>query len=115
MERRVLVAEACARLAPAVRPDIRLSLILSVVAQLAEDPEPVVRETAARSLAGLLSTIDSLEKYRRLPSAGAELLIWRDRKAGEPCLRGRQSENRAPVQECTCLRGLLSERAPAPV
>ncbi|KHG15457.1 LisH domain and HEAT repeat-containing protein [Gossypium arboreum] len=43
-ERRLLVAQSCGELAEFVRPEIRDSLILSIVQQLIEDPATVVEE-----------------------------------------------------------------------
>ncbi|EPS69268.1 hypothetical protein M569_05497, partial [Genlisea aurea] len=62
-ERRLLVAQSCGELAQYVRPEIRDSLILSIVQQLVEDSATVVREAAARNLALLLTLFPSTEKY----------------------------------------------------
>ncbi|KAJ7975767.1 lisH domain and HEAT repeat-containing protein [Quillaja saponaria] len=62
-ERRLLVAQSCGDLAEFVRPEIRDSLILSIVQQLIEDSATVVREAAAHNLALLLSLFPNMDKY----------------------------------------------------
>ncbi|GAB4827922.1 hypothetical protein Ancab_034806 [Ancistrocladus abbreviatus] len=62
-ERRMLVAQSCGELAEFVRPEIRDSLILSIVQQLVEDSATVVREAAAHNLALLLPLFPDTEKY----------------------------------------------------
>ncbi|XP_061338315.1 uncharacterized protein LOC133285154 isoform X2 [Gastrolobium bilobum] len=62
-ERRLLVAQSCGELAEFVRPEIRDSLILSIVQQLIEDSATVVREAAACNLAMLLPLFPNMDKY----------------------------------------------------
>lgn len=62
-ERRLLVAQSCGELAEFVRPEIRDSLILSIVQQLIEDSATVVREAAAHNLALLLPRFPNVDKY----------------------------------------------------
>ncbi|XP_042501337.1 RAB11-binding protein RELCH homolog [Macadamia integrifolia] len=62
-ERRMLVAQSCGELADFVRPEIRDSLILSIVQQLVEDSATVVREAAAHNLALLLPLFPNMDKY----------------------------------------------------
>ncbi|GMP28336.1 hypothetical protein CsSME_00003928 [Camellia sinensis var. sinensis] len=62
-ERRLLVAQSCGELAEFVRPEIRDSLILSIMQQLIEDSAIVVREAAAHNLALLLPLFPSVDKY----------------------------------------------------
>ncbi|KAJ4822392.1 hypothetical protein Tsubulata_008929 [Turnera subulata] len=62
-ERRLLVAQSCGELAEFVRPEIRDSLILSIVQQLIEDSATVVREAAAHNLALLLPLFPNADKY----------------------------------------------------
>lgn len=62
-ERRLLVAQSCGELAEFVQPEIRDSLILSIVQQLIEDSANVVREGAARNLAMLLPLFPNVDKY----------------------------------------------------
>lgn len=62
-ERRMLVAQSCGELAEFVRPEIRDSLILSIVQQLIEDSATVVREAAAHNLALLLPLFPNTDKY----------------------------------------------------
>ncbi|KAK6927916.1 hypothetical protein RJ641_006507 [Dillenia turbinata] len=62
-ERRLLVAQSCGELAEFVRPEIRDSLILSIIQQLIEDSAMVVREAAAHNLALLLPLFPNMDKY----------------------------------------------------
>ncbi|KAM1189664.1 hypothetical protein ACFX2J_025312 [Malus domestica] len=62
-ERRLLVAQSCGELPEFVRPEIRDSLILSIVQQLIEDSATVVREAAAHNLALLLPLFPTMDKY----------------------------------------------------
>lgn len=62
-ERRLLVAQSCGELAEFVRPEIRDSLILSIVQQLIEDSATIVREAAAQNLALLLRLFPNMDKY----------------------------------------------------
>ncbi|KAM5558021.1 RAB11-binding protein RELCH [Rosa sericea] len=62
-ERRLLVAQSCGELAEFVRPEIRDSLILSIVQQLIEDSATVVREAAVHNLALLLPLFPNMDKY----------------------------------------------------
>ncbi|XP_074581900.1 uncharacterized protein LOC141838350 isoform X1 [Curcuma longa] len=61
--RRILVAQSCGELAEFVRPEIRDSLILSIIQQLIEDSATIVREAAAHNLALLLPFFPNLDKY----------------------------------------------------
>ncbi|XP_042500230.1 RAB11-binding protein RELCH-like isoform X2 [Macadamia integrifolia] len=65
-ERRLLVAQSCGELAEFVRPEIRDSLILSIVQQLVEDSATVVREAAAHNLALLLPLFPNMDKYLKI-------------------------------------------------
>ncbi|XP_066311922.1 uncharacterized protein [Miscanthus floridulus] len=65
-ERRLLVAQSCGELAIYVRPEIRDSLILSIVQQLVEDAAVVVREAATHNLALLLPMFPNLDKYYKV-------------------------------------------------
>lgn len=65
-ERRLLVAQSCGELARFVRPEIRDSLILSIVQQLIEDSATVVREAAARNLTLLLPLFPTTDKYYKV-------------------------------------------------
>lgn len=65
-ERRLLVAQSCGELAQFVNPEIRDSLILSIVQQLVEDSATVVREAAAHNLALLLPLFPNTEKYSKV-------------------------------------------------
>ncbi|CAI0547600.1 unnamed protein product [Linum tenue] len=62
-ERRLLVAQSCGQIAEFVRPEIRDSLILSIVQQLIEDAATVVRDAAAHNLALLLPLFLNADKY----------------------------------------------------
>ncbi|KAM2061986.1 hypothetical protein ACFX1T_046982 [Malus domestica] len=65
-ERRLLVAQSCGELAEFVRPEIRDSLILSIVQQLIEDSATIVREAAAHNLALLLPLFPNMDKYYKV-------------------------------------------------
>lgn len=62
-ERRLLVAQSCGQLAEFVRPEIRDSLILSIIQQLVEDSATIIREAAAHNLALLLPLFPNQDKY----------------------------------------------------
>ncbi|KAK4765830.1 hypothetical protein SAY87_007472 [Trapa incisa] len=62
-ERRLLVAQSCGQLAEYVRPEIRDSLILSIIQQLVEDSATIIREAAAHNLALLLRLFPNQDKY----------------------------------------------------
>ncbi|XP_010693468.2 uncharacterized protein LOC104906422 isoform X2 [Beta vulgaris subsp. vulgaris] len=74
-ERRLLVAQSCGELAGFVRPEIRDSLILSIVQQLIEDSATVVREAAAHNLALLLPLFPDMEKYFKVEELVFQL-VW---------------------------------------
>ena len=62
----MLVAQSCGELAVYVRPEIRDSLILSIVQQLVEDAATVVREAATHNLALLLPLFPNTDKYYKV-------------------------------------------------
>ncbi|XP_039004005.1 RAB11-binding protein RELCH homolog [Hibiscus syriacus] len=62
-ERRLLVAQSFGEHAEFVRPEIRDSLILSIVQQLVEDPTTVIREAGAHNLVLLLPLFPHMDKY----------------------------------------------------
>ncbi|CAM6092972.1 unnamed protein product [Calypogeia fissa] len=65
-ERRVLVAQSCGELGQFVKPDMRPSLILSIVQQLIDDEANVVREAAAQNLALLVPLFPNLDKFSKV-------------------------------------------------
>eukprot|EP00192_Tetraselmis_astigmatica_P001031 CAMPEP_0117657394 /NCGR_PEP_ID=MMETSP0804-20121206/5307_1 /TAXON_ID=1074897 /ORGANISM="Tetraselmis astigmatica, Strain CCMP880" /LENGTH=1274 /DNA_ID=CAMNT_0005463845 /DNA_START=410 /DNA_END=4234 /DNA_ORIENTATION=+ len=65
-ERRVLVAEACGLLSPYISAEVRPSLMLGMLGQLADDSKPVVRTAVASNLARLLPSLDDLSKYQQV-------------------------------------------------
>lgn len=73
-ERRLLVAQSCGELAEFVHPEIRDSLILSIVQQLVEDSATVVREAAAHNLALLLPLFPNTEKYFKVEELMFQLI-----------------------------------------
>ncbi|RDX66985.1 LisH domain and HEAT repeat-containing protein, partial [Mucuna pruriens] len=73
-ERRLLVAQSCGELAEFVRPEIRDSLILSIVQQLIEDSATIVREAAAHNLAMLLPLFQNLDKYFKVEELMFQLI-----------------------------------------
>jgi hypothetical protein len=65
-ERRLLVAEACGVLAPYTPPELRGSLVLSILNQmLAEDKAESVRQAVCRSLAVLVAFTDDDGKFKQ--------------------------------------------------
>ena len=54
------------RLADHVRPDLRPSLLLSILQQLSEDPDPMVREAVAANLARIVGKIAGLDKFAQV-------------------------------------------------
>ncbi|KAJ1442565.1 LIS1-like proteiny motif [Sesbania bispinosa] len=73
-ERRLLVAQSCGELAELVRPEIRDSLILSIVQQLLEDAATIVREAAAHNLAKLLPLFPNMDKYFKVEELMFQLI-----------------------------------------
>ncbi|KAL6608032.1 hypothetical protein ACP70R_041095 [Stipagrostis hirtigluma subsp. patula] len=73
-ERRLLVAQSCGELAVYVRPEIRDSLILSIVQQLVEDAATVVREAATHNLALLLPLFPNQDKYYKVEELMFQLI-----------------------------------------
>ncbi|KAL9226524.1 hypothetical protein vseg_002329 [Gypsophila vaccaria] len=73
-ERRLLVAQSCGELAEFVRPEIRDSLILSIVQQLVEDSATVVREAAAHNLALLLPLFPNTDKFFKVEELTFQLV-----------------------------------------
>ncbi|CAJ1948217.1 unnamed protein product [Sphenostylis stenocarpa] len=62
-ERRLPVAQSCGELAEFVLPEIRDSLILSIVQQLIEHAAIIIREAAAHNLPLLLHLFQNMDKY----------------------------------------------------
>ena len=63
-ERRMLVAEACALLAPHIYMDMRSSLMFSIIKQIIEqEKNESVRACAAKSLATLINYIKDEQKF----------------------------------------------------
>ncbi|KAF0292146.1 LisH domain and HEAT repeat-containing protein KIAA1468 [Amphibalanus amphitrite] len=74
-ERRLLVAEACAVLAPFIPPELRGSLVWSMLHQMVTDEkEAAVREAAIRSLAVVLVHCDDDDKFSQAWDLTARLL-----------------------------------------
>ena len=86
-ERRLLVAQSCGELAEFVRPEIRDSLILSIIQQLIEDSATVVREAAAHNLALLLPLFPNLDKYFKVSLINAKRLSWSRKLSSQNCLK----------------------------
>lgn len=87
-ERRLLVAQSCGELAEFVRPEIRDSLILSIVQQLIEDSATVVREAAAHNLALLLPLFPNTDKYFKVSlTTYASRKSWRRNLTCQNCLQ----------------------------
>lgn len=66
-ERRLLVAEACGAIAPMLRPDMRSSLLLSILRQMEqEESNDKVRVGIVKSLAIVISVLEDEDKYSQL-------------------------------------------------
>lgn len=68
-ERRLLVAQSCGELGQLVGSEMRTSLVLSIIQQLASDPASVVREAASHNLAVLLPLFNDMDKYYKVSLA----------------------------------------------
>lgn len=86
-ERRLLVAQSCGELAVYVRPEIRDSLILSIVQQLVEDSATVVREAATHNLALLLPLFPNMDKYYKVEELLFQLVCDTSRVVVDVALR----------------------------
>ncbi|XP_037094917.1 RAB11-binding protein RELCH homolog [Pollicipes pollicipes] len=74
-ERRLLVAEACAVLAPSIPPELRGSLVWSMLHQMVTDEkEASVREAAVRGMAVVLVHCDDDDKFSQVWDLTARLL-----------------------------------------
>lgn len=85
--RRILVAQSCGELAEFVRPEIRDSLILSIIQQLIEDSATIVREAAAHNLALLLPLFPNLDKYFKVSLINAQRTSWSRKLSSQICLK----------------------------
>eukprot|EP01104_Vermistella_antarctica_P009958 TRINITY_DN2626_c0_g1_i1.p1 TRINITY_DN2626_c0_g1~~TRINITY_DN2626_c0_g1_i1.p1 ORF type:complete len:1221 (+),score=334.34 TRINITY_DN2626_c0_g1_i1:256-3918(+) len=77
-ERRVLVAESCGSLSGYVKPDLRASLILSILNQMTDDRSALVRESVARNLAILIRFFANGDKYQTVQELLLRLLYDSD-------------------------------------
>ncbi|KAJ3442226.1 rab11-binding protein relch [Anaeramoeba flamelloides] len=62
-ERRLLVAQSCGELAEFVNPELRSSLMLSILRSLGNDPNPQVRRESSKQLGYLLLYYNNNEKF----------------------------------------------------
>ena len=85
-ERRMVVAECCGRLAPLVAADMRPSLILSMLQQLAADADAGVQKSVAASLALLLPHLADLSKYSAVSHLPALICPASCAPTGSPAL-----------------------------
>ena len=69
-ERRALVAETCGALAPYVTADMRPSLVLSILQQMATDSDALVRQAVVHSLTHLLPLLLNLDKFQAVSFVG---------------------------------------------
>ncbi|MCO5584303.1 hypothetical protein L7F22_038227 [Adiantum nelumboides] len=74
-ERRILVAQSCGELAQFVKAETRTSLILSIIQQLIEDPDAIVREAASHNLAILLPCFPSTDKYFKVEELMFQMVL----------------------------------------
>lgn len=72
-ERRQLIAEACGSISPFLSPEIRSSLVLSILLQiLQEEKVKEVKQSVLRSLAIVLTFLSQADKYRQV-----EECVWK--------------------------------------
>ncbi len=91
------MAEACGQLAPFLSAQIRQSLLLGMLGQLADDRKPSVRASAAANLALILPGLEDKYEQVRLASfdteavgvAGDSNLERKAREEGEEAGQGR--------------------------
>ncbi|KAF2070402.1 hypothetical protein CYY_008272 [Polysphondylium violaceum] len=77
-ERRVLVADSCGCLAQYANPELRLSLILSILQQLGEDKSSLVRQSVAKNFSLLINFFESSDKYNQIEESFKKLLYDSD-------------------------------------
>ncbi|EFA80709.1 hypothetical protein PPL_06295 [Heterostelium album PN500] len=73
-ERRVLVADSCGSLAQFASPDLRLSLILSILQQLGQDKSALVRIAVAKNFSLLINFFDGTDKYNQVEESFKALI-----------------------------------------
>lgn len=112
-ERRLLVAQSCGELGQLVGSEMRTSLVLSIIQQLASDPASVVREAASHNLAVLLPLFNDMDKYYKVEDLMFDLVCdpmgpvvdTSLRELVPALLAWRKRENQSPFQ---LYKGLLS-------
>jgi len=77
-ERRVLVADSCGCLAQYANPELRLSLILSILQQLGEDKSSLVRQSVAKNFSLLINFFETSDKYNQIEESFKKLLYDSD-------------------------------------
>ena len=77
-ERRALVAEACGALAPYLASEMRPSLILSILQQMATDADALVRKAVVVNLTHLLPLLPDLEKFQPVSTCCSQSsqIVW---------------------------------------
>uniref|UniRef100_A0A6B2KWQ2 Uncharacterized protein n=1 Tax=Arcella intermedia TaxID=1963864 RepID=A0A6B2KWQ2_9EUKA len=76
-ERRILIAEVCGGIAPHVRPDLRLSLLLSILMHLQTDSRHLVKESAIKNIGKLLlhhRVCDDIMHFKKIQNLLVEVL-----------------------------------------
>ncbi|KNC81227.1 hypothetical protein SARC_06439, partial [Sphaeroforma arctica JP610] len=65
-ERRILVADTCGKLARFVKPELRSSLVVSILTQLMEDTSDMVRQSAVKNLGLVVTYLEGKDKHKSL-------------------------------------------------
>ena len=86
LERRLLVAETCGVLSAYVHNDTRVSLLFSMIKQLADDKEEELREATVKSFAILVSFIEDDDKYNQMTEMICKFMHDSSEKVSEACI-----------------------------
>eukprot|EP01133_Synstelium_polycarpum_P015454 gene15454-18335_t len=73
-ERRVLVADSCGCLAQFASPELRISLVLSILQQLGTDKSSLVRVAVAKNFSLLINFFETDDKYNQVEESFKALL-----------------------------------------
>lgn len=87
LERRLLVAETCGVLSPYVHNDTRVSLLFSMIKQLADDKEEELREATVKSFSILVSFIENNHKYSQITEMIDKFMHDSSERVLDACIR----------------------------
>eukprot|EP01134_Creolimax_fragrantissima_P006747 CFRG6747T1 len=77
-ERRVLVAETCGKLVRFVKPELRGSLVLSILIQLLDDTSDMVRQAAVKNMGLVVIYLENKDKLNTLTSLVLKAILDRN-------------------------------------